>query len=186
MQGRPLLIDWRAEDTAEALKARYLAERDVRLRSRLHGLWLVRAGWPIAKAAGAVGVHKDTVGEWVRWYRGGGVAEVLSHTMAGKGKPSFLSAEQERELVDEVSTGRFRTAGEIRDWIESEYGVVYTSNSVYGVLNRLGCSRRVPRPRHEKADAARQRSWKKGGSAVPSPMLELRPGRCCALPTRCA
>ena len=154
MQGRPLLIDWRAEDTAEALKARYLSERDVRLRSRLHGLWLVRAGWPIVKAAGAVGVHRDTVGEWVRWYRDGGVAEVLRHTMAGKGKPSFLSAEQERELVEQVSAGRFRTAGEIRDWIESEYGVVYTSNSVYGVLNRLGCSRRVPRPRHEKADAA--------------------------------
>ena len=163
MQGRPLRIDWRPEDTAAALKARYLAERDVRLRSRLHGLWLVREGWPIVKAGEAVGVHKDTVGEWVRWYRRGGVAEVLSHTMGGKGKPGFVSAEQQRELVDEVSTGRFRTAGEIRDWIEGEYGVSYKLRSVYGLLHRLGCSRRVPRPRHQRTDVAGQRSWKKGG-----------------------
>ena len=105
MQGRPLRIDWRPEDSAEALKARYLAEQDVRVRTRLHGLWLVREGWPIVRAAAAVGSHKDTVGEWVGWYRGGGVAEVVSHTMAGKGKPSFLSAGQQRELVDEGVDG---------------------------------------------------------------------------------
>ena len=166
MQGRPLRIDWRPEDSAEALKARYLAEQDVRVRTRLHGLWLVREGWPIVRAAAAVGSHKDTVGEWVGWYRGGGVAEVVSHTMAGKGKPSFLSAGQQRELVDEVSTGRFRTAGEIRDWIEGEYGVSYTTGSMYGLLRRLGCSRRVPRTRHEKADVTGQRSWEKGGLAA--------------------
>ena len=170
MQGRPLRIDWSQEDTPDALKARYLAERDFRLRSRLHALWLVREGWSIVRAASVVGVHKDTIGDWVRWYRRGGVSEVLSHKMAGKGKPSFLSAEQERALVDEVSTGRFRTAGEIRDWIESEYGVRYTSGSVYGLLRRLGCSRRVPRSRHDKADVAGQESWKKGGLLAHSPM----------------
>ena len=168
MQGRPLRIEWRAEDTPEALRARYLSERDVRLRSRLQGLWLVRDGWPIVKAAEVVGVHKDTVGEWVRWYRRGGLEEVAAHKQAGKGQPSFLSAEQQRDLVEQVSTGRFRTAGEIRDWIESEWEVSYAPNSVYYLLNRLGCSRRVPRPRHEKSDAARQRTWKKGGSPVRS------------------
>lgn len=161
MQGRPLRIDWRGEDTPAALKARYLGERDARVRSRFQALWLLRDGWSIVRVAAVVGVHEDTVGDWVRWYRRGGLMEVAAHRMGGKGKPSFLSAEQERELVDEVSTGRFRTGEEIRQWIESEYGVSYTRNSIYGLLDRLGCSRRVPRPRHEKADAARQRSWKK-------------------------
>ena len=89
MQGRPLRIEWRAEDTPEALRARYLSERDVRLRSRLQGLWLVRDGWPIVKAAEVVGVHKDTVGEWVRWYRRGGLEEVAAHKQAGKGQPKL-------------------------------------------------------------------------------------------------
>ena len=38
MIGRPFRVDWRTEDTPEALKAAYLAERDGTLRSRLHGL----------------------------------------------------------------------------------------------------------------------------------------------------
>ena len=87
----------------------------------------------------------------------------------GRGKPRFLSPDQERELTEEVSSGRFKTAGEIRDWIESEYGVSYKSGSVYGLLERLGCSPKVPRARHEKADVGAQESWKKGASVAPLP-----------------
>ena len=105
----------------------------------------------------------------VGWYREGGVEGVLCHKMAGRGKPRFLSPDQERELTEEVSSGRFKTAGEIRDWIESEYGVSYKSGSVYGLLERLGCSPKVPRARHEKADVGAQESWKKGASVAPLP-----------------
>ena len=62
-----------------------------------------------------------------------------SHTSGWPGpgpKPRFLSPDQERELTEEVSSGRsLKTAGEIRDWIEfSEYaGVSYKSGSVYGL-----------------------------------------------------
>ena len=169
MMGRPLRIDWSLEDTPAALKAAYQAEHDVVLRTRLHGLWLVRSGWQLGKAATAVGVHYRTVQTWVGWYREGGVEGVLCHKMAGRGKPRFLSPDQERELTGEVSSGRFKTAGEIRDWIESEYGVSYKSGSVYGLLERLGCSPKVPRGRHEKADVGAQESWKKGASVAPLP-----------------
>ena len=91
---------------------------------------------------------------------------MLCHKMAGRGKPRFLSPDQELELTEEVSSGRFKTAGEIRDWIESEYGVSYKSGSVYGLLERLGCSPKVLRGRHEKADAGAQESWKKGASVA--------------------
>ncbi len=86
----------------------------------------------------------------------------------GRGKPRFLSNEQERELTEEVSSGRFKTAGDVRDWIESEYAVSYKHGSVYGLLKRLGCSPKVPRGRHEKADVVEQQQWK-GGSVAPLP-----------------
>ena len=44
----------------------------------------------------------------------------------------------------------------------------YKSGSVYGLLERLGCSPKVPRARHEKADVG-QESWKKGASVAPLP-----------------
>ena len=42
-------------------------------------------------------------------------------------------------LVEAVGSGRFRTAGEIVDWVESAYGVRFKGNSIYSVLDRLGC-----------------------------------------------
>ena len=56
---------------------------------------------------------------------------MVSHKMGGRGQPRFLSEEEERELTEQVSTGRFRTAGEIRGWIEA--GRVYT------LVSMLGC-----------------------------------------------
>ena len=48
--------------------------------------------------------------------------EVVSRKMGGVGQPRFLSEEQESKLVEEVGSGRFKTAGEIADWVELEYG----------------------------------------------------------------
>ena len=58
-------------------------------------------------------------------------------------------------------------AGEIRDWIESEYEVSYKPGGMYSLLKRLGCSPMVPRGRHEKADVDAQRSWKRGPLRAP-------------------
>ena len=172
MIGRPFRVEWRPEDTPEALKASYLAERDINLRTRLHGLWLLRSGRRLSAVASVLGVHYRTVQTWVGWYRDGGVEEVLSHKKGRRGTPRFLSTEEEQELAEEVSSGRFRTAGEIRDWIESEYGVSYKPGGVYSLLHRLGCSPKVPRGLHEKADVLAQKSWKKGGLVSPLPERE--------------
>ena len=110
-----------------------------------------------------MGVHYRSAQRWVEWYRDGGLNEVVSRKMGGVGQPRFLSESQERRLVVEVGSGRFRTAGEIADWVESEYGVRFRGNSIYSVLERLGCSPKVPRPRHDKANLDAQRRWKKGG-----------------------
>ena len=167
MRGRPFRVSWREEDAAEALKAAYQGERDLELRTRLHGLWLLRSGWRLPSVAAAVGVHYRTVQRWVGWYREGGVPKVLSHKMGGKGQEPFLTDEAQEQVAEEVATGRFRTAGEIREWITEQYGVTYKIGGIYSMMHRLRCSPKVPRPVHAKADAEQQASWKKGGSNKP-------------------
>ena len=154
---------WHEEDTAEVLKAAYQGERDLELRTRLHGLWLLRCGWRLSSVAAAVGVHYRTVQRWVGWYREGGVPKVLSHKMGGKGQEAFLTSEVQEQVAQEVATGRFRTAGEIRDWIAQQYGVTYRVGSIYSLMSRLRCAPKVPRPIHAKANQEQQASWKKGG-----------------------
>jgi len=167
MRGRRFEVAWRDEDTVEALKAAYQGERDIELRTRLHGLWLLRSGWRLPSVAAAIGVHYRTVQRWVGWYRDGGLPNVLSHKMGGKGQEPYLTDESEQRVAKEVGTGRFRTAGEIRDWIAEQYGVAYKIGSIYSLMHRLRCAPKVPRPIHVKADQEQQASWKKGGSNNP-------------------
>ncbi len=163
MGGRRFLVAWCEEDTAEALKAAYQGERDLEFRTRLHGLWLLRSGWRLLSVAAAVGAHYRTVQRWVSWYREGGVGNILSHKMGGKGQEPFLTDEAQEQVAAEVSTGRFRTVGEIREWIAKQYGVTYTEGGAYSLMRRLRCSPKVPSPLHAKADQEQQASWKKGG-----------------------
>jgi transposase len=166
-RGRPLAVEWAAEDDTASLYARYRRERRADVRPRLHGLWLVRAGRSAREAAEVLGVHERTVTRWLGWYRAGGLGAVAGRHAGGQGAPAFLTAEQRAELADEVASGRFRTAAEIRRWVAERWGVVYTEGGMYALLGRLRCAPKVPRPVHEKADPRAQARWKGGGSRRP-------------------
>jgi transposase len=167
-RGRKLRVEWAAEDDAASLRARYRRERRADVRPRLQGLWLVRTGKTTREVAEVVGVEERTVQRWLAWYRVGGLAEVEGRHAHGKGAAPFLTAEQQAVLAGEVETGRFRTAAEVRRWVEERWGVRYTEGGMYALLKRLRCAPKVPRPIHEKADPLAQARWKKGGSRKPS------------------
>jgi transposase len=168
-RGRRLTVEWATDDDAASLYARYRRERRADVRPRLHGLWLVRTGKTTREVAAVLGVDERTVQRWLAWYRAGGLAPLVGRHAQGQGAPSFLTSEQRAELSDEVATGRFRTAAEIRRWVEERWGVSYTEGGMYALLHRLRCAPKVPRPIHEKADHLAQARWKKGASPRPSP-----------------
>jgi transposase len=167
-RGRKLRIEWAAEDDATSLCARYRCERRADVRPRLHALWLVRTGRTTREVAEVLGVDERTVQRWLAWYRAGGLAPIEGRHAGSQGAPSFLTVEQRAELAEEVATGRFRTAAEIRRWVAERWGVRYTEGGMYALLRRLRCAPKVPRPIHEKADPRAQARWKRGGSRTPS------------------
>jgi transposase len=171
MRGRQLQITWHPDDTDVALKAAYRSEPDGPVRTRFHGLWLVRAGWSLRLVAELLGTHYRSVQRWIAWYRQGGLPAVRGHRMGGVGQPSFLTPKAKAEIADVVVTGRFHTAAEIRDWIAENYQVSYTMGGVYSLLARLQCNPKVPRPINPKADLEQQEAWKKGDSVTPLPQL---------------
>jgi transposase len=167
-RGRKLTIEWAAEDDAASLHARYRRERRADVRPRLHALWLVRTGHTTRETAAVLGVDERTVQRWLAWYRAGGLALIETRHAGSQGAPSFLTPAQKTVLVDEVATGRFRTAAEIRRWVQEQLGVSYTEGGMYALLQRLRCAPKVPRPVHEQVDHLAQARWKKGGSPRPS------------------
>jgi transposase len=162
MSGRPFEVAWREEDTPEALKGAYQRERDPKVRTRLHSMWLLRCGWSLGTVAEVMGTHYRLVQRWVVWYREGGVTEVMGHKMGGPGRQPLLRLEEETQVSDAVTTGRFRTAWEIQEWITQEYGVSSTLGGVYSLLRRLKCPPKAPHPVHAKTNRQGPAAWKKG------------------------
>jgi transposase len=98
------------------------------------------------------------------WYRESGLSEIAKRLpgQAG-GAESYLTSEQEAQLVALANEGRFRTAREIQHWLKEQFDVDYTRKGVYSLLERLEIVWKVPRPTNPKADPDQQESWKKGG-----------------------
>ena len=80
----------------------------------------------------------------------------------GRGQPSWLTPEQEAAVAEEAARGTFTTAAEVQ-----QFGVTYQPKEIYGLLRRVRCRPKVPRPIHTKADLEAQEAWEKG--AVPQP-----------------
>ena len=129
--------------------------------------------------AAVVGVGRHAVPRWLRGYREGGLDAVRCRRRCGPGKPSHLTPEQARQVVAEAAKGMFATAQAVRDWIEQRFRVVYTRDSMYTLLPRLGIRRKMPRPRHAKTDPQAQATWQKGGSGNAGPWRTgcIRPWR---------
>lgn len=163
--GRPLVVNW--HEDAGTLGELYRRERDGQVRPRLQALWLVRQGRSLVDVAAVVGVHYRTVQDWLRWYRQGGLGAVRAHRRAGRGRAPWLTAEQQAALVAHAATGAVFTATDAQQWIVDRFGVHYRRNSLYGLLKRLGCRPKVPRPYNPRSTPAEQTHWKKGGSRPP-------------------
>lgn len=162
MAGRIQPIAW--TESAEELYGRYRAERDVRRRTRLQVVWLVRTGRSAKQAAAESGVGLRTVTRWLGWYRQGGLTAVLTRVPGhgAPGNPSPLRREHQQQLVAKTAEGAFRTYEEARVWVAETFGVLYSYQGIYSLLRQLGVRPKVPRPQAAKADPDTQTAWKKG------------------------
>jgi molybdate transport repressor ModE-like protein len=158
---RSLDVDW--QDDAGALRSCYKRQRDRQDRTRVHLLWLLRKGHSMKEAAEAVGVGYRTAGRWVEWYRSGGLEEVLSRRHGGSGgRPARLSESEQEALLEKARAGEVRTIWDGVEWAREQADAGYTYWGMRHVFERIGLSKKVPRPQSPKADPEEQSAWKKG------------------------
>ena len=90
-------------------------------------------------------------------YRDKGIDELLPGKSPGR--PTKLPREQEAALLARLDAGPRVDDGvctlrgkDVVAILEKEFGVSYSLDGVYDLLERLGYSCLTPRPRHENAD----------------------------------
>ena len=156
-----------AVDAAEAAALRAAARREPnpRTRVRLLGLANALSGMPIAAAAGAVGVGRSTLYDWLGRYRTGGVDGLCDRPRSGR--PRLLTSEQEAAFKARIEAGADHTRDgvvafrgvDMRRLLKAEFKVKAGLSSVYQLAHRLGLSWVGPRPQHPKSDPAAQAAF---------------------------
>ena len=160
--GRGLKVDW--QESNEELKHRYQKEVHPQRRTRLQALWQLRQGKRIQDVVDLTGASYRSVQQWLRWYRQGGLGEVMRRIVGhhAKGKKPYLNRLQQKVLVAKVQPGQFRTVWDVVEWVQGRWGETYTYNGMYSLMKGHGLGLKVPRPHSEKADAQQQTAWKRG------------------------
>jgi transposase len=145
-------------DVAE-LERRVRAERHALQRDRYRAVLLALDGQDAPAIAEALGRARRSVQDWAYAYRDGGIDALLPKPRPGR--PTKLPREREAELKARLDAGPRPEDGvctlrgrDVVAILEREFGVSYSLDGAYDLLERLGYSCLTPRPLHERADPA--------------------------------
>ena len=112
-------------ESAEDLKARLKQEAHPLKRPRLHVLYLLKSGQASQRqqVAALVGVHRNSVSDWLNAYTAGGLETMLA-VKPLPGKRPALRPEQLAQLTEALRRPEgFASYGAVQQWIETELGV---------------------------------------------------------------
>jgi len=141
-----------AQDT-EILKQRRQRERDGRKKPRLQMLYVLASGQAQTRleVAQLLGVHRNTIGHWLRRYEGGGL-EALLHMYRPAGKPLSLPPDVLAALAQALrQPAGFASYEALRQWVRQTYHLEGNYHTLYTIVRtRFQAKLKVPRPSHTK------------------------------------
>lgn len=155
----------KAHHSQKELRGYAKRETDARLRIRLQVIILAQQGYTVPQIVEALGVSRRPLQEYVRRYNRDGLAGLIDRRQGGNHR--HLSDAEEQQIMEYVDRtaedprGGIRRGEDLRRWIEQQFGVLYSLNGIYRLLDRLGYSCLMPRPRHAKTDSEAQAAFKK-------------------------
>lgn len=139
-----------------------------RLYIRYQAISLHLEGYSNTHISKILNLCGHTVGTYVRKYKVEGVEGLIPVKQTGK--PKKLTDEQEKELIEVITTKTPDEVGFknrknwdskiILQWVSKQYNVVYSSRGMLDVLYRLGLSYTRPTYTLAKANAEKQEAFK--------------------------
>src|SRR5271170_7169696 len=140
-------------------------ERNAFRRDRYRAVRLALQGKEAPDIADRLDRSRRSVQDWVYAYRDGGIDAIQPKPRPGR-KPK-LPREREGELKSRLDAGPRPDDGvctlrgkDVVRILDQEFGVKYSLEGVYDLLERLNYSCLAPRPRHEKGNPAAQQQFK--------------------------
>src|SRR3954471_4683368 len=107
--------------------------------------------------ADLLGVSTRQVGQWFRIFRNKGLDQLC--ILHYQGDPGHLRPAQVDRRKQEVATGAFHNAEQVRTWVHDTLGVAYSLSGIKDLLRRIGASYHKVSGFFWKADVQEQRRW---------------------------
>jgi transposase len=145
--------------TSGEIEAAYKDSTNPHDQKRLLALQMAQQGvWILAEIGKALGKGRATVGRWLKAYREDGVEGLLERGHGGR-EPQ-LKQDDIEALGEVLQEGQYKTAKEIRHWLEQERGIEMSIWGVYYWLKKVKASHKLPRKVHTKQDPDEREAFK--------------------------
>ena len=142
-------------EPVEKLERLVRKERDAQIQRRYHMLFLLKTEKAESRSGAArhLGVHRNTIADWLELYEEGGLEKLREIEDPGPdpGQQSIPSGVME-ELKERLSKPEgFGSYKEIQQWLAEEQDVDLCYSTVHGIVRYdLGAKPKSPRPSHPK------------------------------------
>ena len=143
------------EISVKELEQKYKKEKDRKIRQRLHILLLLREGWTQREVAKMFHISNGIVPFWKARFESGGFDNLNDKEGRGikskmsDGELSMLgSAIEDGVLMEDGFRRGFKTK-DISEFINSNFGISYSTRHCRRILRSINCSLQVPRPRNK-------------------------------------
>src|SRR3954453_14010915 len=130
---------------------------DRRIYQRLSAVLWCDEGRSREVIAALLGVSTRQVGQWLRIFRNKGIDQLC--TLHYQGDPGRLGPAQVQRLKQEIATGAFHNAEQVRNRVEQTWGVASSISGLKDLLRRVGASYHKVSGFFWKADVQEQKDW---------------------------
>ena len=84
----------------------------------------------ITAVAKLIGRHRNSINDWLRLFRNGGLQTLLTRGKSS-GPKGKMTPEARTELTEKLKEGAFRTARQAEAWLLEKHDIKFRKNSIY-------------------------------------------------------
>lgn len=152
------MLDYRLSDPElSELRAAHRRAPSAREAYRINALVLLGQGWSAAAVADALLIDADTVRNYFKRYKHGGLDALLRMNFVGP--EALLAPEQIAELKTHLRERLHPSAGSVARWVQERWQVPYSLSGMTVLLRRIGFVFKKARLVPGKADTQAQEAF---------------------------
>ena len=143
------------DESVDRLDAQVRSEQNAQVQRRLQMLLLLKSGKAESRSAAArhLGVHRNTIANWLQLYEAGGIEKLCEIQEPGpdpgqQSIPPEAMKALKRRLSKPEGFGSYK---EIQRWLAKAHGLDLPYSTVHQIVRYdLGAKLKTPRPSHPK------------------------------------